>query len=162
MNLEVSNLSFAYSKRGRPILDDVSFSVKKGDLLAVLGPNGVGKSTMFRCILGFGITWEHPAGWRRSSLLIIRDRSMSPHPSPRIRLCYMDVVLMGYQSTGSVRRQQKHIDGRNGLEPGISISGCRIREISGGERQPLNLGCAEGKILIRMSRRQIDYGSQFR
>ena len=53
MSLEVSDLSFSYTKEGRPVLNGVSFSAKSGDLLAVLGPNGVGKSTLFRCILGF-------------------------------------------------------------------------------------------------------------
>ena len=53
MSLEVSDLSFSYTKEGRLVLNGVSFSAKSGDLLAVLGPNGVGKSTLFRCILGF-------------------------------------------------------------------------------------------------------------
>ena len=48
--IRVSDLSFAYDSR--QILRDVTFSVNKGDFLAVLGPNGVGKSTLFRCILG--------------------------------------------------------------------------------------------------------------
>ena len=48
--IRVSDLSFAYGSR--QILRDVTFSVNKGDFLALLGPNGVGKSTLFRCILG--------------------------------------------------------------------------------------------------------------
>ena len=48
--IRVSKLSFAYGSR--QVLRDVTFSVGKGDFLAVLGPNGVGKSTLFRCILG--------------------------------------------------------------------------------------------------------------
>ena len=48
--IRVSDLSFAYGSR--QVLRDVTFSVNKGDFLAVLGPNGVGKSTLFRCILG--------------------------------------------------------------------------------------------------------------
>ena len=50
MTLEVSSLSFAYGEHR--VLEDVSFSMKKGEFLSVLGPNGVGKSTLFRCILG--------------------------------------------------------------------------------------------------------------
>ncbi len=53
MNLSVNDLSFSYGKHLPLVLDAISFSAKGGDLLAVLGPNGVGKSTMFRCILGF-------------------------------------------------------------------------------------------------------------
>ena len=50
MPIEVKNLSFSYGDR--PVLQDISFSVEKGEFLSILGPNGVGKSTLFRCILG--------------------------------------------------------------------------------------------------------------
>ena len=48
--MNVENLSFAYGEHG--VLHDVSFSVDYGEFLSVLGPNGVGKSTLFRCMLG--------------------------------------------------------------------------------------------------------------
>lgn len=45
---EVNGISFSYgSKR---ILNDVSFTAEKGDILSILGPNGVGKTTLIRCI----------------------------------------------------------------------------------------------------------------
>lgn len=50
MSLKVTDLSFSYITR--PVLKGVSFEAKEGQLLAVMGPNGVGKTTLFRCILG--------------------------------------------------------------------------------------------------------------
>lgn len=50
MKLEIKNLSFAY--RDHPVLQDINFDTRPGEFLSVLGPNGVGKSTLFRCILG--------------------------------------------------------------------------------------------------------------
>ena len=50
MRIEVKNLSFSYGDR--PVLHDINFSVEKGEFLSILGPNGVGKSTLFRCVLG--------------------------------------------------------------------------------------------------------------
>lgn len=50
MSIEVANLSFAYGNR--EVLRDLNFSIPDGCLVNVLGPNGVGKSTLFRCILG--------------------------------------------------------------------------------------------------------------
>ena len=49
MSLQISHLSFAYGER--EVLRDISFTLEKGEFLSVLGPNGVGKSTLFRCIL---------------------------------------------------------------------------------------------------------------
>ncbi len=48
--LEVKNLSFAYSKNGRTILDGVSFYLEQGQFMAILGNNGAGKSTLIKCI----------------------------------------------------------------------------------------------------------------
>ena len=50
MPIEVRNLSFSYGDC--PVLHDISFSVGKGEFLSILGPNGVGKSTLLRCVLG--------------------------------------------------------------------------------------------------------------
>ncbi|MEG2639643.1 MAG: ABC transporter ATP-binding protein, partial [Clostridiales bacterium] len=50
MSIQVNHLSFSYGSG--EILKDISFNVKEGHLLSVLGSNGAGKSTLFRCILG--------------------------------------------------------------------------------------------------------------
>lgn len=49
--ITVENLSLILD--GKTILDDINLKVKKGDFLAIIGPNGGGKSTLIRCILGF-------------------------------------------------------------------------------------------------------------
>ena len=45
MRLDVKDLSFSYGRN--TVLKNVSFSSKGGEAIAVLGPNGVGKSTFF-------------------------------------------------------------------------------------------------------------------
>ena len=47
--LKVSNLEV--SSQSRTILENVSFSLKKGSTLAIVGPNGGGKTTLFRALL---------------------------------------------------------------------------------------------------------------
>src|SRR5262249_29776765 len=45
---------FAYPSRPQaPVLDDVSFRVRRGEKLAIVGPSGAGKSTIFHLILRF-------------------------------------------------------------------------------------------------------------
>ncbi|NLY82488.1 MAG: ABC transporter ATP-binding protein [Clostridiales bacterium] len=48
MSMIVKDVSFAYSKQ--QVLKDVSFEVARGDCVAVLGTNGVGKSTLLKCL----------------------------------------------------------------------------------------------------------------
>lgn len=48
--LKVENISFSYQKK--PIINDVSFEVKKGKSLAVIGESGCGKSTLLKLIYG--------------------------------------------------------------------------------------------------------------
>ncbi|MEG1537949.1 MAG: ABC transporter ATP-binding protein, partial [Clostridiales bacterium] len=50
MSIIVKDVSFSYGEG--TVLNQVSFQVEEGQLLVVLGPNGVGKSTLFRCMLG--------------------------------------------------------------------------------------------------------------
>lgn len=49
--LEVKNLSFAYGEQ--VVLQDISFQLKPGEILFLLGPNGCGKTTLLDCVLGF-------------------------------------------------------------------------------------------------------------
>ena len=48
--LEVHDLHKAFG--GIKAVNGVSFSVKEGEILGIIGPNGCGKSTLFNCILG--------------------------------------------------------------------------------------------------------------
>lgn len=48
--LEVNNIEKSYGNVRA--VQDVSFEVKQGEILGVIGPNGCGKSTLFNCILG--------------------------------------------------------------------------------------------------------------
>lgn len=49
--LEVKNLSFSYDKKDL-VLDDISFNIQDHKLVGVLGKNGVGKSTLMKCVIG--------------------------------------------------------------------------------------------------------------
>jgi len=48
--ITLKKISLSYNKR--QILDDVSFHIREGEICGLLGPNGVGKSTIFNIIVG--------------------------------------------------------------------------------------------------------------
>lgn len=48
--IEISNLRLSYSKNQAPILCDYSLSVKSGEIVAIMGKNGCGKSTLAKAI----------------------------------------------------------------------------------------------------------------
>lgn len=59
--LEVENLGIEFD--GQKVLENIDFSLKRGEVLAVIGPNGSGKSVLFRAILGLipytgKVTWH--------------------------------------------------------------------------------------------------------
>lgn len=49
--LEVNHLSFGFKEKS--VIDDLSFSIKAGEKIALIGESGAGKSTLFNLLLGF-------------------------------------------------------------------------------------------------------------
>lgn len=56
MEIAVQDGSFAY-KGSHTLWKDINFSVESGEILAILGPNGVGKTTMLKCLMNL-LPWK--------------------------------------------------------------------------------------------------------
>ena len=59
MILEIKNGCFGYPKQDI-ILADINLSLEEGHILAILGPNGIGKTTLLKCMIGL-LPWREGA-----------------------------------------------------------------------------------------------------
>ncbi len=176
MLIDVRSLSFAYDRI--PVLQDVSFQTEEGSLVAVLGPNGVGKSTLFKCLLGFlkKYTGEILLGGIDSRTMSQREMSKMiayiPQSSePVFNYTLQDIVLMGTTAgmgTFSRPKEAQVEEARAALDDlGIlHLADRGIGRVSGGERQLTLIARAivqKARILIMDEpTANLDYGNKFR
>lgn len=52
MLLDITDLAISYSKNSQPTVQDINFSLDKGEILSIVGESGSGKTTIIRAILG--------------------------------------------------------------------------------------------------------------
>ena len=65
--LQVKNITFSYQKT--PVLKDLSFKVKPGDYLAIIGESGSGKSTLLKVLRGeYDLNKGH-VFWKENEIL---------------------------------------------------------------------------------------------
>ncbi len=99
MILDINGLDFAYASK--TVLTDVSFRVAPGEVLAILGPNGVGKTTLLKSINAMlsprkgTIMVEDTAVMELSPNEIARRIGYVAQKNEPARLTVFDAVLMG-------------------------------------------------------------------
>lgn len=116
MSVKVKNLSYTFPKAKSPILRDISFEVLDGCVTSVIGANGVGKSTLFRSMLGIykseGDVWIN--GKHRHALshqeLHHQVGYMTQENAQLTSLTVLDVVLLGRLGTLNIRVQDADIN----------------------------------------------------
>lgn len=145
MTVEVKNLTFSYGKN--KVLDHVSFTAMEGELLSVLGPNGVGKSTLFRCMLGLLTPDKGEIFVEGENVSLMRPGTLAQKIAyipqshdPVFHYSVFDMVLMGTTAqTGlfsSPKKEHKQLVGETLEKLGLSFLADRsYRTLSGGERQ---------------------------
>ncbi len=149
--IEVKHLSCHY-KRGPKVLKDVSFSLEKGKFLAILGNNGVGKSTLLKCMDRI-LPAENGEVWLDGkNLLEISTKETARYLAfvsqniPNTEMTVHDAVMLGRKPymTWAFTEQDHQIvhDCMDRLDLHGDIQGRYLSQLSGGQRQKVALARA--------------------
>jgi iron complex transport system ATP-binding protein len=172
--LEIEGLTCGYGRR--PVLSDVTLTVRPGENLCLLGPNGVGKTTLFRTILGLNkpmngsIRMGGSCGCSRREMAHQVAYVPQAH-TPPFPFAVIDVVLAGRTShfgtfsspsARDVDIAEESLDALGILE----LRGRTYTEISGGERQLVLIARALAQrpqvLLMDEPSSNLDFGNQIR
>jgi zinc transport system ATP-binding protein len=140
--IEIQNLNFSYNSQ--PVLLDINLSVNPGDFIAMIGPNGGGKTTLLKLMLGLlnadsgsmRIFGNRPQDVSHRIGYVPQD----VHINKNFPVSALDVVLMGRLRPGrgwSRHSQQDLMAALKALEQVEmeKFRGHRIGELSGGQKQ---------------------------
>ena len=157
--MQVKNVSFRY-KGGDPVLTDVSFDMEPGKFLAILGNNGVGKSTLLKC---FNHILQPGAGevlldgenlLTKSPREVAKQVAFVSQSVPDTQMTVHDVVMLGrrpYMQWGFTEEDHAIVhDAMHRLDV-EDMRGRFLNQLSGGEKQKVMLARAlaqQPKVLL--------------
>ena len=173
---EVKNISFSYD--GEEIFSNISFSIDRGDVLCILGPNGTGKTTLIKCLNGLHDIDGGEILINGKNIKKLSFREISKHIGyipqshvPSFPFKVLDVVIMGrapYLNLGESPKKKDMDIAINSLKT-LGIEHLKDKEytnLSGGERQLVFLArilCQQPDILILDEpTSHLDFGNQIK
>jgi len=145
----VEDLTFTYEGADKPAIQDISFQVKKGEFVALMGPTGAGKSTLCMCLTGLipnfysgnlkGRVIVAGLDVKEHSVAEVSTRAGLVFQDPETQLFAMTVeedVAFGPENLGLPRKEI--IERVNFSIESVRLKDLRYRaphELSGGEKQ---------------------------
>ena len=148
--ISVDHLCYHY-KGGRPILRDVSFELESGRFLAVLGNNGVGKSTLLKCINRILTADSGSCRVDGEDLLALSHREIAKRVAfvaqhvPDTQMTVHDMVMLGrrpYMTWGVTEHDHDVVHDAMRYLNLEDMRGRFLNRLSGGERQRVHIARA--------------------
>lgn len=177
MSLQIEHLSFSYDS-SKTILNDISFTVSEGETLCLLGPNGTGKTTLLRCLLGitkFSIGVIKVNGRELSGISRKELARMVAYVPQSISTTFpftiFDMVLMGRNPHLGSFSVPSEADGKLAAAALERVGIGHLKErpfnrISGGEQQLVLIARALAQesqlVIMDEPTASLDYGNQIR
>ena len=145
--LQIRNLQAGYG--GLSVLRDISFDVGEGSVVALIGPNGHGKSTLLKCISGLVKPWAGEIIFSGKSLGGLRPHQIVQqgiHHIPQGDLIFSDMtvydnLMMGAYLPEAYSEAPRRLDEIFSLLPRLKERQQQVGStLSGGERRMLSIG----------------------
>ncbi len=158
MMLEVDGVGFGYPSH--PVLEEVSFSVSPEEFIAVLGPNGVGKTTLLRCLNALlrpgagSVLLEDRDVLAMSRPEIAREMAYVSQRTQPMRMTVFDSVLLGRRPHMGFDVTSRDLAITEAILRRLDLADLALRyvdEMSGGEVQKVAIARAlvqEPRILL--------------
>ncbi len=162
--IELRNVSFRYpGTKGDPVLHDINFSVKKGEMLAIVGATGSGKSSLVKLLTRFydptagevivdGVDvkdWDLSALRQKIAFVMQKSELFSDTVSGNIRWGRPDATDAEVRHAADIAQATDFIEGfQDGFDTFIAEKGASL---SGGQKQRMSIAralCRRPQILI--------------
>lgn len=125
IQLEAKNITFSYPN-GKQALSDISLTVKKGDILSIVGRNGAGKSTFSKVVCGFEQQNEGEITLSGEDIAELSIKERADHigyvmQNPNQMIC--ETMIMDEVATGLRTRKRSENDIKPKVEETLKICG---------------------------------------
>lgn len=152
--LEVTNLCKTYGKGDNMVkaLDNVSFSVEKGEFVAIIGPSGSGKSTLLHILGGVDVPTKGSVVINQTDISNLDETALAIFRRRQIGLIYQFYNLIPILTVQENLTLPLLLDGRKPDEKQISTLVKRLglenrldhlpNQLSGGQQQRVSIGRA--------------------
>lgn len=147
--IEVENLNFSYGKQ--KVLNDVSFRVGGGKVVSILGPNGVGKTTLIKCMCNVHKPSSGKITVNGQDVLSLTGKELAkniafvPQSVPRSKTLVYDSVLMGRKPYINIGVTEQDLDITSRAVRNLDLENLAFKyvdQISGGEFQKVQIARA--------------------
>ena len=152
--LQVKGLGHAYGPR--QIFQGLEFSIRKGEFVCIVGPSGVGKTTLLQCLTGLQKSSEGSihfdgqvvSGTPRGMAIVFQDYSRSLMPW----LSVLDNVTLPLRSAGVPKKERRRLATEALAKVGLDdFTGSYPWQLSGGMQQRVAIARAlafEPKVIV--------------
>ena len=136
--LEMKNVVQEYEGSEARAVDNVNFSMKKGEIVAIIGPSGSGKSTLLRCINGLNKVTSGEIKLKGDTGMVFQHFNLFPHMTCMENITYAPVKVKKKDRKAAEEKAMELLD----LVGLANKKDMYPAQISGGQKQRIAIARA--------------------